>query len=486
MLRRRPAIVLAFASAALVACTDVPSSGGATGLPVRARTDSVDAVNAELERTLWSARTPDDVADAVWPVLRAVYERRRYEAMWVGDTAKIAAITDALCSAASLGLDPAPYMPRELAGGDAAGTPEARARLDLQLSEALALLGRDLAVGRAHPESLPSAWQADSLARDTTLSALLTAPDPAAALAALAPRYPEYAALTEAFIRYRAIADGGGWTAVAAGPPLRPGARDPRVPALRSRLAADGDADSSGLETRFDRALGAALARFQRRHGRPPTGILDSATTAALNVPTRTRVAQIEANLERLRWLPGPGTEAYLLMDLRSGRLRAYAGGALDVATTAAVAAGVADSAAPIGARTVAALVLGNGRIALGRDDTTRFYFGTADSAARIPASARVPHGIRIANAPAVARLLLRGVPGWDVERLRAAAKADTPTTIALPHEVTLYEFAPSAFVLDSVTHFRPDRGGADSTLAAALATARGTGASVTDAMCAR
>ena len=486
LLRHRPVILVAFASAALVACTDVPASDGETGLPVRARTDSVDAVNAELERTLWSARTPDDVAEAVWPVLRVVYERRRYEAMWVGDTAKMAAITGALCSAATLGLDPAPYVPRELAGGGAAETPEARARLDLQLSGALALLGRDLAVGGARPGSLQPPWRGDSVARDTTLSALLTAPDPSAALAGLRPRYPEYSALTEALLRYRAIADSGGWSAVTEGPPLRPGARDPRVPGLRARLAAGGDADTSGSATTFDRTLSVSLARFQRRHGLPASGVLDSATAAALNVPARTRVAQLEANLERLRWLPGPAGESYLLSDLRSGRLRAYVGGLLEVTTTIAAAGGAADSAAPLRERSVSAVALGRGRIALSHGDTARLYYGTADSAARLPASARPAHGVRIANAAAVARILLRGVPGWDAERLRATARADTVTTISLPHAVALYEIAPSAYVLDGVVHFRPDRAGADSTLAASLAASRGSTPSGADVVCER
>jgi murein L,D-transpeptidase YcbB/YkuD len=43
---------------------------------------------------------------------------------------------------------------------------------------------------------------------------------------------------------------------------------------------------------------------FQERHGLNPNGKVDEATLGALNVPVSRRIAQINLNLERLRWLP--------------------------------------------------------------------------------------------------------------------------------------------------------------------------------------
>ena len=472
-LLRLPALVLvALAGTALAACGDAPSPGTDAALPVRARMDSADAVNAELERTLWSQRTPDRVAEPVWPLLRQVYERRRYAPLWVGDTARLTAAIDALCSADVLGLDPAAYLPPALA--DAATAPAARADLDLDLSAALAALGRDLAVGRAHPESLPSAWAADSVARETTLTALLAAPDPAAALAQLAPTYAEYRALSEATGRYRSMVAAGGWAEVPAGPTLRLGRRDPRVALLRARLVATGDAGSSAAAAdRFDRGLSAALAGFQRRHGLAASGVLDSATTAALNVPARARLGQLEANLERLRWLPRQAPAMYLLADLRSGRFWAYAAGAPAVATGLTGTAALADSAPPVARHALSAVVLRAGRIELPLDDSAAVFYGAADSAARRTAAPPFRPAIRVANAGALARFLLRSMPEWNDEGVRLAARKDSATAVALPRTAAVYVLSPTAFVDDGIVNFRRDRRGRDSTLAAMIAPPR-------------
>jgi murein L,D-transpeptidase YcbB/YkuD len=57
-----------------------------------------------------------------------------------------------------------------------------------------------------------------------------------------------------------------------------------------------------------------ALARFQARHGLEPSGRLDRPTLEALNEPVEERLAQIEINMERWRWLPhDPGTRYVLV-----------------------------------------------------------------------------------------------------------------------------------------------------------------------------
>lgn len=58
-----------------------------------------------------------------------------------------------------------------------------------------------------------------------------------------------------------------------------------------------------------------ALQSFQVRHGLAPDGKLGTATRTALNVTASQRADQIEANLERLRWLPRPMPEDRLEVD---------------------------------------------------------------------------------------------------------------------------------------------------------------------------
>ena len=127
-------------------------------------------------------------------------------------------------------------------------------------------------------------------------------------LAAQARRDPAYLALVAARARYEDIDGHGGWGEVRAGRELRAGVRDRRVPELRRRLAAEGyDAPvpaGSKAASLFDPALAKAVADFQDHHGLKADGVLTPATLAALNVSAHDRLAALDANLERARWLP--------------------------------------------------------------------------------------------------------------------------------------------------------------------------------------
>ena len=140
---------------------------------------------------------------------------------------------------------------------------------------------------------------------------------PAALLAELIPNDTTYTQLREALVRYRAIADIGGWSPIGAGAPLALGAHDARMPALRAHLAGTGDlAATAARGDVFDFGLKRALVRFQARHGLNLTGRLDSLTRAALNVPAAARAHQIALNLERMRWLPLPFKDPFVAVNV--------------------------------------------------------------------------------------------------------------------------------------------------------------------------
>ena len=117
-----------------------------------------------------------------------------------------------------------------------------------------------------------------------------------------------YLALVAARAEYAALVQQGGWPPVAAGKPLRPGASDPRAPDLRRRLAIEGYVDATPVDPKtpelFDLGLSAALADFQAHHALPSDGVLTPETTAALNVNASDRLAAIDLNLLRARWMP--------------------------------------------------------------------------------------------------------------------------------------------------------------------------------------
>jgi murein L,D-transpeptidase YcbB/YkuD len=73
---------------------------------------------------------------------------------------------------------------------------------------------------------------------------------------------------------------------------------------LRARLAVEDQTVAAGDSPVFDQALADAVIRAQKRYGQEPDGIVHKATLAALNVPISARIDQINANMERWRWLP--------------------------------------------------------------------------------------------------------------------------------------------------------------------------------------
>ena len=92
---------------------------------------------------------------------------------------------------------------------------------------------------------------------------------------------------------------------------------------LRRRLAATGELPA-GVDTNgelFDLPVADALRRFQSRHGLDADAIAGRRTTTALNVTALQRVQQIEANLERRRWLPRDLGPRRLLVNIADFRL---------------------------------------------------------------------------------------------------------------------------------------------------------------------
>jgi len=120
------------------------------------------------------------------------------------------------------------------------------------------------------------------------------------------PPHPDYARLHGAMIRYLAIRERGGWSAIPAGPKLSIGMLHPQVELARNRLRMTGDytAMTPADPYLFDTGLDAATRIFQARHGLRRTGVIDETTREAMNVPVGERILQLSIAMERWRWLP--------------------------------------------------------------------------------------------------------------------------------------------------------------------------------------
>lgn len=99
---------------------------------------------------------------------------------------------------------------------------------------------------------------------------------------------------------YGQIVARGGWPAVPEGPMVKPGQSSPVIPAVRLRLAVEGDLATIAADETLDPATVTALKRFQGRYGLPATGILGPATIKAMNVPAEERQRSLLYSAQRL------------------------------------------------------------------------------------------------------------------------------------------------------------------------------------------
>ena len=180
-----------------------------------------------------------------------------------------------------------------------------RAATDLALSLAVVTYGRQASGSRIDPQSIDKLITEKPEVAEPAhiLTSVASAPDAASALRGFNPSQAGYRALRDKLIEVRREKSKA-QDLIAAGPTLKVGMKDPRVPVIRARfglgaqpLAEDADA------LLYDTRVASAVADFQRSNGLPASGQLTARTVAALSGGDPARLeAELIANMERWRW----------------------------------------------------------------------------------------------------------------------------------------------------------------------------------------
>ncbi|HET7577202.1 MAG TPA: L,D-transpeptidase family protein [Sphingomicrobium sp.] len=125
--------------------------------------------------------------------------------------------------------------------------------------------------------------------------------------ASLPPQTDEYKALSRAHLHFLKLANQPQPGPIVEGKPIKPGARDPRIPAVAGALKSIGyleqPASTAAPSTRYSPDLVAAVKRVQTEFGLKADGIVGGDTLAALNLGPAGRARELAIAMERLRWL---------------------------------------------------------------------------------------------------------------------------------------------------------------------------------------
>jgi murein L,D-transpeptidase YcbB/YkuD len=120
------------------------------------------------------------------------------------------------------------------------------------------------------------------------------------------PLFPLYDKLLVALKKYQEIVSAGGWQKLPEFRDLEPGMSDAVIPAIRERLAKEGDYQSCPENNNtelYDNCLLQAVKKFQARHGLTDAGYIGSMTRKALRETAEEKVARIKLNLDRMKWV---------------------------------------------------------------------------------------------------------------------------------------------------------------------------------------
>ncbi len=260
------------------------------------------------------------------PGMRAFYEARNYEPLWLRGSTRIKSDVDDVIKLMEKswkhGLNPENYHISKLWELYKADPKMTRFELELAMSDAAIRYGRDLTGMRIDPGRIAQKskyWQQPMLGVDI-LNYVAETRNGARALRRLAPQGELYEELQDELVNLLTAPEEEVQKVRLFRGALRPGNSHRAVRDVRLRLGLD-PAQAVNGEYVYDEPLLEAVLAFQRRHGLHPDGIIGPQTAQIMNMTRQDKIYQILANLERMRWVEQEKPEKYVLVNVPSARL---------------------------------------------------------------------------------------------------------------------------------------------------------------------
>ncbi len=269
------------------------------------------------------------------------YNKRAYDPAW-SDGRKVARQTLSFIGCKQLivdhGLAPDDYhfkLIEQIVDYEKKGnelSPDDVIALEILVTDAYVSLAHHFYSGKTNPKELELEWHHKTRQlkeADTYLTEALKDQHIRYSLELLLPLHEGYQQLVQALRTYR----NAKWEPIEIPPNilLQRGAKAPIVKQVRKRLKATGDLRPGAPMTEdFDRELESAIARFQKRNGILVDGFIRPRMLNVLNVPVEERIKQIQANLDRWRWMPEDMGTDFLMINIPGFEITMMVGGDVD------------------------------------------------------------------------------------------------------------------------------------------------------------
>jgi murein L,D-transpeptidase YcbB/YkuD len=303
---------------------------------VAAYAEALQLLLSRHDSTLSVHRQIDSLLLQKGSVLRDFYRKRDFKTLW-NTPAKIEEAANVLLNADENGLAATDYLTEEIlslkrtVAREEYQNPQTLAIMELYLTTGLLQYASHLLAGKLKPHMFHTLWNYPS--RDFVwknqgeILEKYVAADSTAQTFRQLRRHPHYVFLKNQLAFYRQMAAAGVFQPVKCDTAIKKGGNHEAVGILRKRLRAEKVYLNASDTTVLDDSLSEALKIWQYRHGLKQTGILDTMTRNALNVPAEQRIATIRVNMERMRWLPDTLTPNFILVNVADFRLFLFRNG---------------------------------------------------------------------------------------------------------------------------------------------------------------
>ncbi|MBU1370305.1 MAG: L,D-transpeptidase family protein [Bacteroidetes bacterium] len=294
--------------------------------------ESDEFIRRKIENSHFKAITAFGEPVYCMQTLSQYYTNRSFETAWNPHTT-VQLITS-IQQAYLEGLNPSDYHLQQLLEltVNQPKTELAKAEHDLLLTDAFLLYTSHLLSGKVNPQTIDAEWHVTRREGDPVelLQQALSTGEVIAAIQTALPNHAVYKNLKGALQAYQRL-NAANWTTINNGTMIKKGMEDQRLSTISERLIILGDLKDSNANENiaYDDKLIAAVQQFQARHGLENEGNIGPQTIGALNVSIQERIEQIEANMERWRWLPREFGTYYILVNIANFELDVIKNGEL-------------------------------------------------------------------------------------------------------------------------------------------------------------